>query len=231
MSIRSGKSAFRPNQSVTSQVARQIEIAREEERAHIAREIHDELGSNLTAIKMALAVLTRALPPEPTIIDKATYLNSLVDRTIEAMHKLATDMRPAVLDLGLVAALEWQAVEFQKQTGIDCTVESQDQAVAISPELATALFRIAQESLTNISKHAQASKVTIAFAVTPRSIRLSVSDNGCGIDPVLQKDYPLSSHGIRNMQERACMIDGILTIGNCAGGGTTVSIKVPRLTQ
>jgi len=231
ISISPAKSVPGRNQAMSSQVARQAEIAREEERARIAREIHDELGGNLIAIKMALAILTRTLPAEPALTEKAAYLDSLVDRTIEATHRLATSLRPSVLDFGLVAAIEWQVREFRKQTGIDCTFDAGDETLVVPAELATALFRIVQESFTNIIKHAHASRVCVTLAGSRRTVRLSVTDNGRGVGETAQNPANSQALGIRSMTERASSIGGVLTVTGKAGGGTVVSIKAPRAVQ
>jgi signal transduction histidine kinase len=200
---------------------------KEQERTRIAREIHDELGGNLTAIKMAVAMLAARLEgAEPALRDKTDYLDALVDRTIEAIHRISLDLRPPLLDLGLVAALEWQAKEFDKQTGIHTSFNANQRHIGLDNDHATALFRIVQEALTNIAKHAHASKVTVKLAQLRHHVSLKISDNGNGIHHA-DRNKP-ASFGLRGMAERARALGGTLTLSHASGGGTVVAIKIKR---
>lgn len=200
---------------------------KEQERTRIAREIHDELGGNLTAIKMAVAMLAARLEgADPALQEKTDYVDALVDRTIEAIHRIALDLRPALLDLGLVAALEWQVKEFDKQTGIHSSFSTNHRDIGLDDDQATALFRIAQEALTNIAKHAHASKVTVKLARLRHHVSLKIADNGSGIR---QSDRAKpDSFGLRGMAERARALGGTLTLSHANGGGTVVTIKIKR---
>jgi PAS domain S-box-containing protein len=200
-----------------------IEQVKEQERTRIAREIHDDLGGNLTAIKMALAMLAARLPQDQPLLDKATYLDGLVDRTIDAVHRISLDLRPSTLDLGLVAALEWQAREFEKQAGVACVFRSAEKEIDLEPDHASALFRIFQEALTNIAKHAGASRVTVSLRRQRQHLLLSISDNGRGIAPA-DRLKP-HSFGLRGMSERARALGGTLTLSAAPGGGTMLAIK------
>jgi two-component system sensor histidine kinase UhpB len=205
-----------------------IEQVKEQERARIAREIHDDLGGNLTAIKMALAMLAARLPDsQPALLEKANYLDDLVDRTIEAVHRISLDLRPTMLDLGIVAALEWQAREFEKQMGIACVFrcprEDKDE-IALDDDHATALFRIFQEALTNIAKHAGATRVTVMLRRQRAHLTLTICDNGRGIDP--SDRLKPHSFGLRGMSERAKALGGTLALSSAPGGGTMVTIKI-----
>ncbi|UGQ45200.1 sensor histidine kinase [Massilia endophytica] len=202
------------------------EKVKEQERTRIAREIHDDLGGNLTAIKMALAMLAARLPEEPALHQKAAYVDELVDRTIDAAHRITLDLRPSILDFGLVAALEWQVKEFASQAGLACSFQSSEPEVALDADSATALFRIVQEALTNIAKHAQASRVSVRLAPTRQHIALKITDNGKGIGPA-DRGKP-ASFGLRGMAERARALNGTLTLSHAPGGGTVVAIKIPR---
>jgi PAS domain S-box-containing protein len=210
-----------------------IEQVKEQERTRIAREIHDDLGGNLTAIKMALAMLEARLPDEAALREKADYLDSLVDRTIDAVHRISLDLRPSTLDLGIVAALEWQAREFEKQMGIACIfradsgTDGTDIEGDIDPDHASALFRIFQEALTNIAKHAGATRVTVTLRRQRQHLTLTICDNGRGITPA-DRLKP-HSFGLRGMSERARALGGTLTLSAAPGGGTMVVIKI-RLT-
>jgi signal transduction histidine kinase len=202
-----------------------IERAKEHERTRIAREIHDDLGGNLTAIKMALAMLATRLPQyEPALADKAAYVDGLVDRTIEAVHRISLDLRPSMLDLGLVAALEWQAREFEKQAGVACVFRSAHKEIELDQEHAAALFRISQEALTNIAKHAAATRVTVSLRRDRHGLALTICDNGRGIEPA-DRLKP-QSFGLRGMNERALALGGTMSLSAAPGGGTMVGIKI-----
>ncbi|WP_314438073.1 sensor histidine kinase [Massilia timonae] len=201
-----------------------IEQAKEDERTRIAREIHDDLGGNLTAIKMALAMLSARLPPDqPGLLEKANYVDDLVDRTIEAVHRISLDLRPTTLDLGIVAALEWQAREFEKQMGIAVIMRCPDKDLELEPDHASALFRIFQEALTNIAKHAGATRVTVSLRRQRKLLTLSICDNGRGIQAA-DRLKP-QSFGLRGMSERASALGGTLALSAAPGGGTMVTIK------
>ncbi|GAA4015348.1 PAS domain-containing sensor histidine kinase [Actimicrobium antarcticum] len=208
-----------------AELSAHIERVKEEERTRIAREIHDDLGGNLTAIKMALALLKKRLPDDAGLAEKTAYVDLLVDRTIESIHRISVDLRPSILDFGIVAAIEWQAKEFEKQLGIPCTVVTNHKDIDLPPDQASALFRIFQESLTNISKHANASLVNVRLTCSNHGIRLEISDNGTGIaarDRVKPKSF-----GIRGMVERAKAFGGSLSVSNPAGGGSMVALRIP----
>jgi two-component system, NarL family, sensor histidine kinase UhpB len=201
-----------------------IEQVKEQERTRIAREIHDDLGGNLTAIKMALAMLTTRLPGDAALTDKAAYVDGLVDRTIDAVHRISLDLRPPTLDLGIVAALEWQALEFEKQAGIACVFRSPNKDIELDPDHAAALFRIFQEALTNIAKHARATRVSVTLRRERRQLLLTIRDNGCGIEPADR--LKRQSFGLRGMSERARALGGTLALSPAPGGGTMVAVKI-----
>jgi two-component system sensor histidine kinase UhpB len=201
-----------------------IEQVKEQERTRIAREIHDDLGGNLTAIKMALAMLSKRLPPDqPQLAEKAAYVDSLVDRTIDAVHRISLDLRPSMLDFGIIAALEWQIREFEQQMGIACSFSCSEKEIALGLDHATALFRIFQEALTNIAKHARASRVVVRLQCVQGEIRLTITDNGTGI-AAADRTKP-KSFGLRGMSERAQALGGTLALSGAPGGGTIVTIK------
>jgi two-component system, NarL family, sensor histidine kinase UhpB len=206
-----------------------IEQAKEQERTRIAREIHDDLGGNLTAIKMALAMLAARLPDaHDALTDRAAYVDGLVDRTIDAVHRIALDLRPPMLDLGLGAALEWQAREFEKQTGIACVFRAPAKEIDLDPDHASALFRIFQEALTNIAKHAGATRVSVSLRRERQCLLLAIRDNGRGIAPE-DRSKP-DSFGLRSMSERAEALGGTLALSPAPGGGTMVGIKIRLVT-
>ncbi|QJD89369.1 PAS domain-containing protein [Duganella dendranthematis] len=202
---------------------------KEQERTRIAREIHDELGGNLTAIKMAVAMLAARLEhsaAEPALREKTDYVDLLVDRTIEAIHRISLDLRPPLLDLGLVAALEWQTKEFDKQTGIHASFSANQRDIGLDTDQATALFRIAQEALTNVAKHAHATRVSVKLVKQRYHVTLKISDNGTGIAHA-DRSKP-ASFGLRGMAERARALGGTLTLSHASGGGTVVAIKIKQ---
>jgi two-component system sensor histidine kinase UhpB len=209
-----------------AELSAHVETVKEKERTRIARELHDDLGGNLTAIKMSLALIARHRGPDETLLaEKLVYVDSLVDRTIEAVHRISADLRPSILDLGIVAAIKWQAKEFEKQLGIPCDVSTNKKEIELDSDYATALFRIFQEALTNIGKHAKATRVAVHLARSNRSISLEVADNGRGIaatDRLKPKSF-----GIRGMEERANALGGRLNVASATDGGTVVSIKIP----
>jgi two-component system sensor histidine kinase UhpB len=218
-------------QARLAELSAHTDRVKEQERTRIAREIHDELGGNLTAIKMALAMLAARLEgpgAEPALLDilreKTEYVDALVDRTIDAVHRIALDLRPALLDLGLVAALEWQVKEFQKQSGVPSSFSANQREIELDNDQATALFRIAQEALTNIAKHANAGKVSVKLARLRHHVSLKISDDGVGIRQA-DRAKP-ASFGLRGMAERARALGGTLTLSHAAGGGTVVTIKI-----
>ncbi|GGC03499.1 hypothetical protein GCM10007205_10850 [Oxalicibacterium flavum] len=209
-----------------AELSAHIDTVKEQERTRISREIHDDLGGNLTAIKMALALLTRRLPADDgKLKEKADYVEQLVDRTIETVHRIAGDLRPGVLDFGLVAAIDWQAREFEKQSGLPCRFVSNKTEIDLDLDHATALFRIFQEALTNIAKHAQASRVEVTLSHDDRHVRLEVVDNGRGIQATDQEKS--KSFGIRGMVERSIALGGSLSVSTSPRGGTIVAIHVP----
>ena len=208
-----------------AELSAHVEAVKEQERARIAREIHDDMGGNLTAIKMALALLARRLPEsDASLLEKASYVDTLIDRTIDSIHRIAGDLRPSVLDFGLIAAIAWQAKEFEKQTGIACSFETNKEDIQILPSHATALFRIVQEALANISKHAHASEVVIRLVRNEAQVRLEIADNGRGITAA---DYiKPGSFGIRGMKERAHALGCHFSINGEKGKGTCIGLTL-----
>lgn len=208
-----------------AELSAHIEQVKEEERARIAREIHDDLGGNLTAIKMALAQLTKRLPENPQLAERAAYLDALVDRSIEAAHRISRDLRPSILDLGIVAAIGWQAKEFQAQMDMPVFVVATEEEIDIPKEHATVLFRMFQEALTNIAKHAGATMVSVHLSRSDNSVCLEVSDNGRGLRNA-DRTKP-KSFGLRGMQERAAALGGDMAVSRSVAGGCMVRTWLP----
>jgi signal transduction histidine kinase len=197
---------------------------REEERTRLARELHDQLGQSLTAIRIDLAGLKTATDRDRQS-QRIDAISSLIDETIRTVRRISTELRPGILDdLGLVAAVEWAAEEFQARAGIACQVSLPHTNPAIDAERATALFRILQETLTNIARHAGATQVTIGLSQESGYAALEVRDNGRGIGEN-QLSAP-GSLGILGMRERALLLGGEFFIGS-PGKGTTVRVRIP----
>jgi len=208
-------------------LAARLVSVREEERTRITREIHDELGQSLTAVKMDLAWLAGRLPRRNTQMhDRIRSTLELADSINQAVRRISTDLRPGILDLGLAAAVEWQVQEFQARTGIQCKLQllTQEQ---FAPDISTALFRILQETLTNVARHAQATRVEVVKQKERDQLVLRISDNGRGFDP---EDPSISkSLGLLGMRERAAILGGRVDIASAPGKGTTVTAWIPLL--
>jgi PAS domain S-box-containing protein len=206
-----------------------LQSVREEERAKVAREIHDELGQALTAIKIDLASLIRApRADQKEELEKTESILKLVDQTILSVRRIATELRPAILDdLGLVAAVEWAAEEFDARTGTNCRLDLPDEDIVIDQDRTTAIFRIFQETLTNVSRHAEATQVDVRLGREDGNIVLEVRDYGRGIG---EEQFAASrSLGILGMRERALLLGGVLTIRGAPGKGTIVRVVIPEV--
>ena len=208
-------------------LAGRLQRVREEERARVAREIHDDLGQALTAIMLESASLIRELPRRAKQqSNRAESIMKLAAKTIQAVRRISTELRPGILDdLGLIATVEWAAKEFQTRTGTNCRLDLPEYDLLIDQERATALFRILQETLTNVARHAHATQVSVRLANEENSLILEVHDNGKGI-----KKEELSagkSLGILGMRERTLLLGGTLAVRGSPSEGTTVLVRVP----
>ncbi|HVU94212.1 MAG TPA: PAS domain S-box protein [Puia sp.] len=210
-------------------LASHLQDIREEERAAMAREVHDELGQQLTGLKMDLALIAKRLPTAGMdwLIEKTQQTIALLDTTIHTVRKIATELRPSILDdLGLVAAIDWQAQEFMKRSGIDTVFQSDLATLDLTPSVSIGLFRICQESLTNIARHAGAHNVEITLKKNDGRLELSISDDGRGIDAQRQSSNG-KTLGLLGMKERALMMGGALTIDSSPGKGLRLSVTLP----
>lgn len=205
-----------------------LQHVREEERIRIAREVHDELGQALTGLKLQLTWLGGRLPKGLKSLQERTRLMSeRIDETIQSVRRIATELRPAVLDTaGLLPALEWQAHQFEEQTGIQCQFFSAVQETAWDQELNTAFFRIFQETLTNVMRHADATRVQVRFTESHDFLVLDVQDNGRGITEA--EMHQTKSIGLLGMRERAALLGGEIRLHGESGQGTTVTVRIPR---
>jgi signal transduction histidine kinase len=206
-----------------------LESVKEDERALIAREIHDELGQVLTALKMELSWLGKKIPSDQgTLIEKVTAMTALIDGTIKTVKRITAELRPGLLDdLGLAAAIEWHAQEFQNHTGIRCRMNispSEDRFV-LDKDRSTALFRIFQEALTNVARHSGATRVSGRLWMDDGGIEMSLRDNGRGITK--KQIYHSESYGIMGMKERIQFLGGNLTISGTRGKGTAIRVRIP----
>jgi signal transduction histidine kinase len=210
-----------------AELSAHLERAREDERAGIAREIHDELGQALTGLKMDLAWLGRHMEaPETEIRERIAAMSTLIDETIGQVRRISAELRPGVLDdLGLRAALEWQAQEFEKRTGTRCAFQSSVEEVVLTRDASTAVFRICQEALTNVARHADATRVDITLERQARLLYLAVVDNGKGMREGAARS--LASLGLLGIRERARRLGGEVEVTTGGAGGTTVRLTVP----
>jgi signal transduction histidine kinase len=207
-------------------LAARLQSVREEERTKVAREIHDELGQALTAIKIELTSLLFEWPSREKPSKRVASITRLVDQTIQSVRKISTELRPGILDaLGLVAAVEWAAEEFETRTGIRCRVDLPKEPLEISQERATAIFRIFQETLTNITRHADATEVHVRLAKENHSLDLDVKDNGVGVSE--EQLAAGESLGILGMRERALLLGGEFLVSGAPNQGTRVKVSVP----
>ncbi len=208
-------------------------IMQEEERVRIAREVHDELGQSLTALKMDVSMLRKQVPGDPDVERRIASMNELVNSTIQSVQRISSELRPSVLDdLGLAAAIEWQAREFEKRSGLTCSVQLPIREIEAQPSQATALFRIFQETLTNIARHANASRVEVQLREMREqnmstTISLRVHDDGVGFD---DQDIAINqSLGLMGMRERAALAGGMLDLEGGLGEGMTVTVTMPTI--
>nr|HQU27662.1 sensor histidine kinase [Nitrospirales bacterium] len=213
-------------------LAAHLETVREEERTRVAREIHDELGSALTCLKMDLAWMAKRIPMTNSretaaqLAPKIHSMSKFANEMVRLVQKVSTELRPAVLDeLGLGPAIEWQAKEFQSRTGITCRLDIYPESLAIDSDRATAVFRILQEILTNVIRHADATSVSIHMNRSVTHLKLKVTDNGRGIT-LMQISSP-KSLGLVGMRERALLWGGEVTIVGDPEKGTTVFLELP----
>jgi PAS domain S-box-containing protein len=204
-----------------------LQNAREEERMKIARDIHDELGQSLTAIKLELAFLRKKLPKDQNpITQKADYIAKLVESTIQSVKRISAELRPGILDhIDLSSAIEWHAKEFEKRNGIPCTVVFEPEEIHLDRDRSTAVYRIFQETLTNVTRHANASKVEALLKLQTGELLLRVQDDGKGIAE--QHALDAKSLGLIGMRERVHYWGGSFAIQGIPNKGTSVFVRIP----
>lgn len=228
----SASEEIRTSREELRQLTEYQQTLRESEQKRIALEIHDELGGALTGLKMDAHFISRSIQESVTINDRDLILKSVddlsyrIDKTIGTVRRIASELRPSILDdFGLIAASEWQAREFQRTSEIKCSFSSDVEDLDLGPDANTAVFRILQEALTNVVRHASASSVSVALSKLPDEVTMTVVDDGKGIDQTIISGG--RSLGLIGMRERCRLIGGHLEILDRPSGGTMVELKIP----
>jgi signal transduction histidine kinase len=215
------------SQELFRNLSAHLQVVREEERTRIARKIHDDLGQALTALKIDLSWLDKKLANKQDLIgEKLQSMVTLINETVETVHNVSADLRPGILDdFGLPAALEWQAEEFQKRTGMECRTSVPAGEFDLNKEKSTNLYRIVQESLTNVIRHANATKVEINLHEEDGKLVLEVVDNGKGITKAAISDS--KSFGLIGIKERVHSLGGEVDIAGAPNEGTRLMVRIP----
>jgi PAS domain S-box-containing protein len=216
--------ALAQSQSQLRELSAHLETVREEEKARIAREVHDELGQVLTVLKFELSMLALIMPaPTAAQRERLESIQRLIAQLFQLVRDVATALRPPILDAGIVSAIEWQARRFEARSGIPCLVVAPETPLHLSDAQAIGLFRVLQEALTNVMRHAQAHSLEIRLTVEDGMLALSVADDGVGFDPAAGA----RSFGVVGMRERVLMLGGTLTLDGESGNGTTLLARIP----
>lgn len=223
---RQAEQALRQSREELRQLASYQERIKEDERKRIAREIHDELGQNLLALRIDVAMLhARTGNSHPKLNKKVHAVLDHIDSTMKAMRAIINNLRPTVLDLGLSAAIEWQVKEFQRRTGIACELLMNDKDLVVDDSRATALFRILQESLNNVFRHARATTARIEVVRCDGRLAMTVADNGVGIFPGCRRKA--NSFGLVGIKERVSSLGGDFHIESSEDAGTSLTVSIP----
>jgi PAS domain S-box-containing protein len=204
-----------------------LQRVREEEKARLARELHDELGSTLLALKIDAAWVNRHLPERTDDIkEKTGAMLALVDSAVSTTRRICSDLRPPMLDdLGLIATLEWQIQEFESRTGIACQVDMDGDSESLNSDQSIALFRVFQEAFTNVARHAQATRIRVKMRIAGDQAQMDIEDNGRGIDPACARRP--NAHGLQGMFERIHSLRGSIELDSTPGAGTHLKVRVP----
>lgn len=222
--LREKEHALEESKAELRALAGHLQDVREEERTRLSREVHDVIGQQLTAIRLGAGWFGRHATDDPEVQERLTDLRQTIDETIRQVRRIATDLRPGVLDdFGLASAVEWQAGRFEDRTGIECLVDVHG-AAEPPTDNATAVFRVLQEALTNVVRHAEASRVSITLVLAPGRVRLVVTDDGRGFDSSRRRRQSL---GLLGMRERAATHGGTLEVTGTPGVGTVVECTMP----
>ena len=218
---------LRRSRELLRSLTRRLQAVREEERMRLSREVHDVVGQALTGLRMDLAMIEREAPTaQETLRNRIDSMKQAIDDTVQVARRIAHDLRPGILDdLGVLAALEWEAEKFEARTGIACTFTETIAEIDLDPEYTTAIFRICQEILTNVARHAGATQVNIDAAIRNEDFVLTVSDNGRGIR---EEDLTnTKSLGLLSMRERVLPWDGCVDFHGVPDAGTMVTVTLP----
>lgn len=223
--------ALRHSRSDLSDLYLHLDREKEEEHAHIRQALHDDLGGNLSALKMMLDHLWELMPGTEQFVPQKAYLDKIITRSIRTVQQIATELRPGILDVGLVAALEWLTKEQENQTGIHYELRCNAAEIPMDTALATTLFRIAQAACDNIREYAQASAAEIHLYDGCSELLMEIIDNGRGKDlQPLSKTNPLN-YRLREMRERVASLGGSFSMATRPGKGTLISLRVPLQEQ
>jgi signal transduction histidine kinase/CHASE1-domain containing sensor protein len=224
--LRQSQTKLQASHQNLRRLAAHADNIKEGERKRIAREIHDDLGQNLLALRIDVDMLaSRTRNSQTRLHARATGTLTQIDATIKSVRQIINDLRPNVLDLGLSAAVDWQVSEFTRRTGIPCHLRDEHSEIALNDHCATAFFRILQESLSNISRHAKATEAAVELTLIDRWLSMSVRDNGVGF-PASGRNK-IGSFGLVGIEERIHILGGLCSIFATPGGGTTVWVSVP----
>lgn len=229
LAIAQDVSALKENEVMLRELSAHTEMVREQERKKIAREVHDELGQALTALRMDAALLRLDLGDEHPCSARVDNMKKALDHTLKIARDVTTALRPAALDLGLIAALEWLVNDFRRHFGWTCFLHTNSECARLDDSRATALFRIVQESLNNVAKHADATEVMVSVLLQPKEIYLEVCDNGVGFDLGARRQP--QSFGLLGIGERVRMLNGSLEIESSPQTGTRLKVVLPLATN
>ena len=216
-------------QELRGELLRRVVSAQEAERQRVARELHDDTGQSLTAIGLGLRAVARSIQQDP---ERAKHnldrLEGLVDRSLEELQRMISDLRPSHLDdLGLPAALRWWGQEVESRSGLPVFFELEGEARPLAPAVSTALFRVAQEALNNVMKHAQAERAGLRLQYGEWAVQLVVTDDGRGFDPGKLAGLHRTAWGLLGMRERAELLGGQLELDTGPGEGVTIQVSIP----
>ncbi len=218
--------ALNTSRSLLRDMAAHNELLRESERKHVSREVHDELGQILTALRMDLLYMEmRYCALDPGLQAKVQDMKALLDQAFDSVRNVASNLRPMALDIGLTEALRWLCAEFSRKSGVPSRFEAQEALANPDEATSVVLFRIVQESLTNIARHAEASRVTVRLAATHAGLELRVQDDGVGFDSA--QAPPGKCFGLLGMHERALALGGEVSIRSSLGQGCCITVAIP----
>ncbi|UCH62579.1 MAG: PAS domain S-box protein [Fidelibacterota bacterium] len=225
--LKRAENELKATQEQLRNLSTHLQSLREEDRASLAREIHDELGQALTVLKFGLMELKNALPADKiSLVEKVTSMAEYIDATAQTVNEIATQLRPTLLDeLGLVEAIEWEVEEFENRTGIKCELMVKPEEMVVDRDRSTAIYRIVQEALTNIARHAQTTRSAVSLKMSDGKLHLSITDNGIGITE--EKVLNPKALGIIGMRERVLSVGGNFKINGIKDRGTKIRVIIP----